>query len=108
MCIVGEAKSPNALRHASDLFFEWVKPEVAAAVETAFERSSPITNASKIDPTKLESPKPVVKRRPKFVVEAVSLRAGDTSEGKVGLGPLGAYLKRTDPAFSPQAFRLAI
>ena len=30
--------------------------------------------------------------------------AGDTSEGKVGLGELGQYLKRTDPAFSPKAY----
>ncbi len=28
----------------------------------------------------------------------------DTSEGKVHLGPLGQYLKRTDPAFSPKAY----
>jgi hypothetical protein len=28
----------------------------------------------------------------------------DTSEGKVALGPLGSYLKRTDPAFSPQTY----
>ena len=51
-----------------------------------------------------EVPKPVLKRRPKFVVDAVSLLAGDTPEGKVGLGPLGNYLKRTDPAFSPKVY----
>jgi len=34
----------------------------------------------------------------------VSLLASDTSEGKVGLGVLGQYLKRTDPAFSPQTY----
>ena len=28
--IVGEAKSPDALRNASDQFFEWVKPEAVA------------------------------------------------------------------------------
>lgn len=38
------------------------------------------------------------------VVEAVTLLAGDASEGKVGLGALGSYLKRTDPAFSPQIY----
>lgn len=30
--------------------------------------------------------------------------ASDTSEGKVHLGGLGQYLKRTDPAFSPQVY----
>ncbi len=39
-----------------------------------------------------------------MVVEAVKLMAGDTAEGKVHLGPLGQYLKRTDPAFSPQVY----
>jgi DNA-binding transcriptional LysR family regulator len=28
--IVGEAKTPDALRNASDQFFEWVRPEMAA------------------------------------------------------------------------------
>ena len=32
------------------------------------------------------------------------LVTSDTSEGKVGLGPLGQYLKRTDPAFSPKTY----
>ena len=61
-------------------------------------------NAIKAESTKFEALKSVVKRRPKFVVEAVSLLAGGAPEGKVGLGPLGAYLKRTDPAFSPQVY----
>jgi uncharacterized protein (TIGR00288 family) len=104
VCIVGEAKSPDALRNASDQFFEWVKPELPATVEDAAETGSTKANAVKSEPTKLEALKPVVKRRPKFVVEAVGLLAGGAPEGKVGLGPLGAYLKRTDPAFSPQVY----
>lgn len=44
------------------------------------------------------------KRRPKFVVEAVTLLAGNTSEGKVGLGGWGQYLKRTDLSFSSNAY----
>jgi hypothetical protein len=45
-----------------------------------------------------------MKRRPKFIIEAVSLLTSDTSEGKVGLGALGQYLKRTDPGFSPTTY----
>lgn len=41
------------------------------------------------DQAKQEPPKLVVKRRPRFLVEAVALLASDTSEGKVGLGALG-------------------
>jgi hypothetical protein len=43
-------------------------------------------------------------RRPRFIVEAVRLMACDTSEGKVRLGGLDQYLKRTEPAFSPQVY----
>lgn len=33
------------------------------------------------------------------------LLAGDSSEGKLGLGLLGQYLKRADAAFSPKGNR---
>lgn len=54
--------------------------------------------------SKPETAKPVPKRRPLIVVEAVKLLASNSSEGKVHLGALGQYLKRTDPAFSPQTY----
>ncbi len=102
--IVGEAKSPDALRNASDQFFEWVRPmpasEAAAASTTPAQRPADTKPA----PLKAEAAKPAPKRRPLMVVEAVKLMAGDTAEGKVHLGPLGQYLKRTDPAFSPQVY----
>ena len=41
---------------------------------------------------------------PKISVEGASFSVPDTAEGKVHLGPLGQYLKRTDPAFSPQTY----
>lgn len=85
--IVGEAKSPDALRNASDQFFEWQAPDTAATTGEP----------------KPEATKPV-KRRPRSLIAAVTLLAANTSEGRVGLGALGQYLKRTDPAFSPKAF----
>ncbi len=101
--IVGETKTPDALRNASDQFFEWIK---RAAPES--ETNSP-TSTAKLGESKSESPKPeankpAIKRRPLFIVEAVKLLASDASEGKVHLGHLGQYLKRTDPAFSPQTY----
>lgn len=92
--IVGEGKTPDALRNASDQFFEWIPPE-------------PI--AEPVDPAKPKAvaaaaPKPAAKRRPKAVIKAVELLAGGTPDGWVGLGALGQYLKRTDPGFSPKAF----
>jgi len=93
--IVGEAKSPDALRNASDQFFEWVKPETAPEQPKAAAKAE----AAKPDPTK-----PAPKLRPRFVVEAVTLLAADTPEGKVSVGGLGSYLKRADPSFSPKNY----
>lgn len=98
--IVGEAKTPDALRNASDQFFEWVKPAsmpdgpgILVSKQADARPGAPVLDA-----------KPAIKRRPLMVVEAVKLMAADTSEGKVHLGTLGQYLKRTDPAFSPQTY----
>lgn len=102
--IVGEAKSPDALRNASDQFFEWVKPAPQAESEPAAAAPAQKQVDAKPAAPKTEPPKPAVKRRPLMVVEAVKLLAADTPEGKVHLGPLGQYLKRTDPAFSPQTY----
>jgi uncharacterized protein (TIGR00288 family) len=101
--IVGEAKTPPALRNASDQFFEWIKPaspELPASAPDG-QVSAP---TAKSEAVKADTAKPALKRRPKFIVEAVRLMASDTPEGKVHLGGLGQYLKRTDPAFSPQVY----
>lgn len=104
VCIVGETKTPDALRNASDQFFEWVKPEPQAeSAAEAQDKGTPKT-AARSDVPKAEQAKPLPKRRPRSVVEAVTLLASDTPEGKVNLGPLGQYLKRTDPSFSAQIY----
>ena len=105
VCIVGEAKTPDALRNASDQFFEWVRPEPPAELAAdPLEKGQTKSVATKPEPAKPELPKPAVKRRPRFIVDAVTLLASDTSEGKIGMGLLGQYLKRTDPAFSPKLY----
>ena len=115
VCIVGESKTPDALRNASDQFFEWT-PEIG---EAAAKANGDASTAKKTKETKPEEPKsgvekpetakaspasPSAKARPLSVVKAVSLLIGATSEGKVGLSALGQYLKRTDPAFSPKVY----
>ncbi|MBY4594315.1 NYN domain-containing protein [Ottowia caeni] len=104
VCIVGEPKTPDALRNASDQFFEWTRP--LPAVEPVADAALRVvkTDSLRLETAKPEPAKPAIKRRPRFLVEAVSLLASDTSEGKVALGALGQYLKRTDPAFSPQNY----
>lgn len=100
--IVGEAKTPDALRNASDQFFEWARP---SAVAPTMVSATPLkTDEARPEAPRPEMAKPAIKRRPLFVVEAVKLLASDTSEGNVLLGSLGQYLKRTDPAFSPQTY----
>jgi uncharacterized protein (TIGR00288 family) len=102
--IVGEAKSPDALRNASDQFFEWAKPATLPEPAAAGAQLGQKSNEAKPPAPKPEAAKPAPKRRPLMVVEAVKLLAANSSEGKVHLGALGQYLKRTDPAFSPQTY----
>ncbi|WP_439671000.1 HTH OST-type domain-containing protein [Cupriavidus necator] len=95
VCIVGEAKTPEALRNASDQFFEW-RPAPTPDAETA----AGVPTLPKPDLPK----QPSIKRRPRFVLEAITLLASNTSEGRVHLSALGQYLKRTDPSFSPASY----
>jgi hypothetical protein len=91
--IVGEAKTPDALRNASDQFFEWTPP---AATPVAAGSAAPI-----VPRPKAESSPANVNRRPKAVVDAVALLTSDALDGKVHLTTLSQYLRRTDPGFSP-------
>lgn len=102
--IVGEAKSPAALRNASDQFFEWGMPSISESASATAERTSIKAPDMPGEGPKSDPTKPAAKRRPKFVIEAVALLSAETSEGRVGLGALGQYLKRMDPAFSPRTY----
>lgn len=102
VCIVGEAKTPDALRNASDQFFEWTRPLPEAASESIGSQSK--ADSQRLDSAKSAPAKAPVKLRPRFVIAAVDLLAGGASDGRVTLGMLGHYLKRTDPAFSPSAY----
>jgi len=107
--IVGETKTPPALRNASDQFFEWAPAEVET--KTSAEppgkpsaRPAAQTDAHPAATAPKDPQKPAPKLRPMFVAEAVALLAGDTPDGRVSMGHLGQYLKRTDPAFSPKTY----
>lgn len=89
--VIGEAKTPEALRNASDQFFQWVPLEAAPPPDAAPQL------AKAPDP-----PKP--KLRPKSVVSAVKLVAAESADGRVSVSALGSYLRRTDPSFSPQTY----
>ncbi len=91
--IVGEAKTPDALQNASDQFFMWQAAEVVPAGDGGAE----------VKPA-VQVPAPVKKRRPKALLDAVALMAESTGDGKVGLGALGQYMKRTNPSFAPKVY----
>jgi uncharacterized protein (TIGR00288 family) len=89
--VIGEAKTPEALRNASDQFFQWVPPELTPPADAT--------------PVPLKAPaQPKPKLRPKSVVSAVRLVAAESPDGRVNVSALGSYLRRTDPSFSPQTY----
>jgi len=96
VCIVGEEKTPAALRNASDHFSQW-EPVVENGATISAKSAS--DNAGKT----VETARAPVKQRPMSMVRAVAMLTGDTPEGKVDLGALGNYLRRTDPSFTPKA-----
>lgn len=89
--VIGEAKTPEALRNASDQFFQWMPPEAASQADAA--------------PQLAKAPAPSKpKLRPKSVVSEVKLLAAESPDGRVSVSALGSYLRRTDPSFSPQTY----
>ena len=100
VCIVGEAKTPMALRNATDQFYEWIPAQPAAVPDPSV--AAPVVPAKGLQIP--AAAKPAIKLRPKRVVEAVEMLSSDTPEGKVHLATLGQYLKRTDPGFSPATY----
>lgn len=102
VCVVGETKTPDALRNASDHFFEWSLD--AAPADSRSEQGKAAPPVNKDEQRRPEPGRPTPKRRPKFIVEAITLLASAAPEGKVALGTLGQYLKRTDPGFSPDVY----
>jgi hypothetical protein len=104
VCVVGEPKTPEALRHASDFFFEWTAGAERDEHASPAVAATPPAEQIKHHEPPPDAPKPPQKRRPRFVVDAVSLLAGDTPDGKISLSPLGQYLRRTDPGFSSKTY----
>jgi uncharacterized protein (TIGR00288 family) len=100
--IVGEAKSPAALQNASDQFFMWQPPVVETVAIATTAEAAPIPTA-KATVTSTAT-QPIKKSRPKALVDAVTLLSSNTTDGWVGLGSLGQYMKRTDPSFAPKVY----
>ncbi|MEW7847969.1 NYN domain-containing protein [Massilia aurea] len=87
--VFGEAKTPAALRHACDRFHEAAPQTIDAP------RAMPVAVEDKAT-----NP---VKRRPRFVVEAVRVLASSAADGRVDLGALGNHLRQTHAGFTHAA-----
>jgi hypothetical protein len=81
--------------------------EAEKRVATAFpasDNASPKAPGLHGEAAKNDLAKQVPKLRPRFLVEAVTMLAADTADGDAGVGGLGSYLKRTNPACSPKLY----
>lgn len=78
VCIVGQEKTPDALRNAPDRFFEH------AATQPEQPKNAPLK----------------ARQRPRALRDAVSLLAAASAQGRVDLGALGNHLGITNPGFS--------
>lgn len=98
VCVVGEKKTLAALRNASDTFFEWVADDDHGTDVVAGTKRPVQLTSDGVRGKKTASPAAPV---PDFVAQAIAVLANATPDGKVSLGALGTYLKRTDPGFTP-------
>jgi uncharacterized protein (TIGR00288 family) len=98
VCVVGEKKSPAALRNASDHFFEWIADDTGTQATVPKKAEASPKPAANGHDTASRAP------LPSFVIDAIRLLSNSAPEGKVALGSIGLYLKRTDPGFSPSLY----
>lgn len=101
VCVVGEAKTPMALRDAADEFFEWHKL-VQAKGNDAPAPLRPVVQA-KVAAEAVVA-KAARKSSPKLIVEAVGKLGSEQPEGKVDLGRLGQYLREHFPDFTTASY----
>lgn len=83
VCIVGEGKTPDALRYAGHHFFELPQND------SLNKKPAPLTAA---------------KRQPRALLSAIFLLAADTAEGWVSVAALGQHMRETDPDFTAKKY----
>lgn len=96
--VVGEAKTPEALRHACDRFYEFVPADAVKPVAQAQRHApAPLVAVPATVPQ-------VAKQQPQFVLDAVVKLAAATPDGKVHVSALGSHLGQLKPGFSSKKF----
>ena len=94
--VVGESKTPKALRYAGESFFEWTPPAAAPVV--------PIETARKQAAAAAKPGTQPAKSQPRMIIDAIIHLAQGTADGEVGLSALGNYLKETNHGFSSNKY----
>lgn len=92
--VVGEAKTPDALRGACDRFLKFVPAEAASP--------APQSSPASIAPVPAASS--VARKHPDFVIDAVAQLSPGAPGGRVHLGALGNHLDKVAPGFKSKQY----
>lgn len=95
--VVGEAKTPDALRGASDRFFEFIP---AAATPATLEPPRAALAPVPAAPAAAAE----AKKHPAFVIDAVVQLSASAPGGRVDLGALGNHLAKVTPGFKSKQY----
>lgn len=94
--VLGEAKTPAALRNACERFHESSLP--------AMPSQEVVTAALAVRSTAGDAASDAGKNRPLFVVKAVRELSQNTPDGMIGLSELGNHLRTVIPGFSHTSY----
>ncbi len=103
VCVIGVGTTPVALRNAGDAFHEWPAAGLTAGEAVSVAPKALARGLASCDqPVKSKlSKKP--QRPPRFIIDAVRVLTGKSSERLVCLSALGQYLKQERPKFRAKA-----
>lgn len=95
--VVGEAKTPDALRGACDRFFEFIPAEAVSATP-----EPPRAALAPVPAGPVASPE--AGKQPAFVIDAVAQLSAGAPGGRVHLGALGSQLTKVTPGFKSKQY----
>ena len=95
--VVGEAKTPDALRGACDRFFKFIPAEAASP-------ALPSPSASPAPMPAIPAVSSVTRKHPDFVIDAIAQLSPGVPGGRVHLGTLGNHLDKLAPGFKSKQY----
>jgi uncharacterized protein (TIGR00288 family) len=100
--IVGERRTPQALRNASDQFFELelLRQEYADPAAEAAGAAEAKSQSGAAGPSKAA----LLAQRAAEIIAGLALLAEESDDGWVSLTALNSYIRRTDPGFDTKRY----